>query len=183
MSSTKKPVFQPEELRAGVPQKARAEAKLKHPHLKEKKENNICKHCSNEEQLNEELTAKLSFNVCGIADPEEVLGRKLWKEHSQDVIENMHKLPKATYDQLSTIMDIDVHVLRLCVKQLYISSEVLLMRKDHLGNQPETFTEETNEDEYYTDLELSLYKAMQVFGFQGGLSASITLRMKYTVHV
>ncbi|GJZ70304.1 hypothetical protein Tco_0633854 [Tanacetum coccineum] len=104
----------------------------------------------------------LSFNVCGIADPEEVFGRKLWKEHSQDVIENMHKLPQATYDHLSTIMDIDVHVLRLCVKQLYISSEVLLMRKDHLGNQPETFTEETNEDECYTDLELSLYKAMQV---------------------
>nr|GEZ54654.1 hypothetical protein [Tanacetum cinerariifolium] len=41
-----------------------------------------------EEQLNEELTAK--------ADPKEVLGRKLWKEHSQDVIKNMHKLPKAT---------------------------------------------------------------------------------------
>nr|GEX43508.1 hypothetical protein [Tanacetum cinerariifolium] len=52
-----------------------------------------------EEQLNEELTAK--------ADPEEVLGRKLWKEHSQDVIKNMHKLPKATYEGLSTIMDID----------------------------------------------------------------------------
>ncbi|GJZ59276.1 hypothetical protein Tco_0615092 [Tanacetum coccineum] len=112
----------------------------------------------NEEQLNEELTAK--------ADPEEVLGRELWKEHSQDVIKNMHKLPKATYEELSTIMDIDVHVLRLCVKhyfkhELYISSEVLSMRKDHLGNQPETFTKE-DEDEYYTDLELSLYTAMQV---------------------
>nr|GEW97760.1 hypothetical protein [Tanacetum cinerariifolium] len=99
-----------------------------------------------EEQLNEELTAK--------------------KEHSQDVIKNMHKLPKATYEGLSTIMDIDVHILRLCVKhyfkhELYISSEVLLMRKDHLGNQPETFIEE-DEDEYYTYLELSLYKAMQV---------------------
>ncbi|GJS67970.1 hypothetical protein Tco_0682535 [Tanacetum coccineum] len=121
-------------------------------------ENNICKHCRNEEQLNEELTAK--------ADPEEVLGRELWKEHSQDVIKNMHKLPKATYEELSTIMDIDVHVLRLCVKhyfkhELYISSEVLSMRKDHLGNQPETFTEE-DEDEYYTDLELSLYTAMHV---------------------
>ncbi|GJX99263.1 hypothetical protein Tco_0356282, partial [Tanacetum coccineum] len=129
MSSTKKLVFQPEELRAGVPQKARAEAKLKHPHLKEKKENNICKHCSNEEQLNEVLTAKLSFKVCGIADPKEVLGRKLWKEHPQDVIENMRKLPNMI---------------------------------NHLGNQPETFTQETNEDEYYTDLELSLYKAMRV---------------------
>nr|GEW92714.1 hypothetical protein [Tanacetum cinerariifolium] len=111
-----------------------------------------------EEQLNEELTAK--------ADPEEVLGRKLWKEHSQDVIKNMHKLPKATYEGLSTIMDIDVHILRLCVKhyfkhELYISSEVLLMRKVHLGNLPETFLEE-DEDEYYTYLELSLYTAMQV---------------------
>ncbi|GJU43409.1 zinc finger, CCHC-type containing protein [Tanacetum coccineum] len=111
-----------------------------------------------EEQLYEELNAK--------ADPEEVLGRTLWKEHSQDVIKNMHKLPKASYEGLSMIMDIDVHVLRQCVKhyfkhELYISPEVLAMRKDHLGNQPETLTEE-DEDGYYNDLELSLYEAMQV---------------------
>ncbi|GJY50956.1 hypothetical protein Tco_0441803 [Tanacetum coccineum] len=42
--------------------------------------------------------AGTTFGMDTKADPEEVLGRKLWNEHSQDVIENMHKLPKATYD-------------------------------------------------------------------------------------